>query len=86
MVRQYKELCRAYQCSARVYIHLNAGLKNMGSPDLLILFTSTISHKMVSCALREAKGANVRIARSHTSSMTALKNILEEHVTQEDAG
>lgn len=86
MVRQYKELCRSYQCSARVYIHLNAGLKNMGSPDLLILFTSTISHKMVSCALREAKGTHVRIARSHTSSMTALKSILDEHVTQEEVG
>lgn len=84
MIRKYKELCRAYRCNARVYTNMNAGLKNMGSPDLLVLFTSTISHTMVRCALREAKGDHVRIARSHTSSMAALKNILEEHVRQED--
>ena len=32
MVRQYKELCRSYNCSARVFTNMNAGLKNMGSP------------------------------------------------------
>ena len=29
MVRQYKELCRSYNCSARVFTNMNAGLKNM---------------------------------------------------------
>ena len=84
MVRQYKELCRSYHCSARVYTNMKAGLKNMGCPDLLVLFTSTISHTMARCALREARGEHVHIARSHTSSMAALKNILEEHMGQED--
>lgn len=27
MVRQYKELCRSYNCDARVYPKMNAGLK-----------------------------------------------------------
>ncbi len=83
MIRQYKELCRSYNCSVRVYTNMNAGLKNMGCPDLLVLFTSTISHTMVRCALREAKGGRVRIARSHTSSMAALRGILEKHIMQE---
>ncbi len=85
MVRQYKELCRSYNCNARVYTNMNAGLKNMGSPDLLVLFTSAISHTMVRCALREARGDHVRVARSHTSSMAALRDILERHVVQEEA-
>ena len=85
MVRQYKELCQSYNCNARVYTKMNAGLKNMGSPDLLVLFTSTISHTMVRCALREARGDHVRVARSHTSSMAALRGILERHVVQEEA-
>lgn len=80
MVRQYKDLCKAYQCKAKVYPKMNNGLKNIGMPDLLVLFTNTISHKMVRCALSETKGQNIRIARCHTSSMSALKNILEEHV------
>lgn len=55
------------------------GLKNIGSPDLLVLFTNTVSHKMIRCALSETRGQNIKIARSHSSSMAALKNILEEH-------
>lgn len=79
MTRQYKELCSAYKCKARVYSKMNSGLKKMGNPDLLVLFTNTVSHKMVRCALSETKGANTKIARSHSSSMAALKNILEMH-------
>ena len=83
IIRQYKELCRAYNCDARVYTNMKAGLKNMGSPDLLVLFTGAISHTMVRCALREARGEHVRVARSHTGSMAALRGILEEHAAQE---
>lgn len=58
-----------------------SGLKNIGSPDLLVLFTNTISHKMVRCALSEIKGQNIKIARSHSSSIAALKSILDTHVS-----
>lgn len=81
MVRQYKDLCKEYKCKAKVYPKMNSAMRNIGSPDLLVLFTSTMSHKMVRSALSEAKGQNVKIARSHTSSMVALKNILEEHTS-----
>ena len=81
MVRQYKELCRKYKCKARVYPKMESRLKDIGTPNLLVLFTNTVSHKMVRCALDEAKGRNVKIARSHSSSMAALKTILEEHIS-----
>ena len=48
--------------------------------DLLVLFTSTMSHKMVRVALDEVDGREVKIARSHTSSMAALRRILAENV------
>ncbi|MBR3383271.1 MAG: DUF2325 domain-containing protein [Clostridia bacterium] len=80
MTRRYKELCTEYNCKAKVYPKMTAGLKDIGSPDLLVLFTSTVSHKMIHCALSEAKSRNIKIARSHTSSMAALRSILEEHV------
>ena len=60
MIREYKELCREYQCKAKVYPKMSSALKNIGSPDLLVLFTSTISHKMVRCALSETKGRDTR--------------------------
>ena len=83
MVRQYKDLCAQYRCDAKVFAKTSGGLKNkIGCPDLLVLFTSTMSHKMLRYALNETKGQDSMIvARSHSSSMSALRNILEEHAS-----
>jgi hypothetical protein len=52
-------------------------MKNrIGSPDMLILFTHTVSHKLVQNALSNVPG-DTRIVRSHTSSLASLQNILE---------
>lgn len=80
MVRQYKDLCEEYQLKAKIYPKMSGGLRNAGAPDLLVLFTNTMSHKMVNYVMAEMKGNNTRIARSHTSSLSALKKILSEHV------
>lgn len=83
MVRQYKELCQSYQCRAKVFPKMEGGLKNkIGCPDLLILFTSTMSHKLLRGALSETKGKETVIVRSHSASMAALRNILDEHAAQ----
>ncbi len=80
MVRQYTDLCNQYECQAKVFVKPAGGLKNkLGTPDLMILFTGAMSHKMVRCALSELKGSETIIARSHSGSMTALRNILEQH-------
>lgn len=81
MVRQYKDLCSEYNCKTKVYPKMVGRMKDIGSPDLLVLFTNTVSHKMIRCALSEAKGKNTKIARCHSSSIAALKNILEEHAS-----
>lgn len=82
MERRYKELCASYDCKAKVYTKLVGSMKNIGSPDLLVLFTSTMSHKMLRTVISETKGQRIRIARSHTSSIAALKNILDTHVAE----
>ena len=80
MVREYKDLCREYQCKAKVYPKMSGAMKKLGSPDLLVMFTNTMSHKMVRCAMNEMKGQkNIRIVYSHASSKAALRSILEEH-------
>ncbi len=78
MTRRYMDLCGEYKCKAKVYPKMNNGLKNIGKPDLLILFTNTVSHKMIHCVLGDVD-SRTRIARSHSSSMAALRGILEEH-------
>ena len=80
MVCQYQNICKQYGCKAKVYPKENGSLrKKLGCPDLLILFTSTVSHKMVISAFQEAKRNNVPVARVPTSSATALHSVLSEH-------
>ena len=50
--------------------------KQIGSPDLIVLFTNTVSHKMVRCAVEEAEDAMQTLSRCHTSSKNALEEIL----------
>ena len=71
MVGQYKKICKNYT-------HMSADLnKQMGRPDVFILFTNTVSHKMVRCAVDEAKRSNAQVIRCHTSSSAALTDILK---------
>lgn len=79
MTRQYLDLCGKFKCKAKVYPKMSGSMKNIGSPDLLVVFTGTVSHKMLRCALCDLS-SSTRIARSHSSSMAALRGILEEHV------
>ena len=80
MVRQYKDICDDHGCRAKVFTQMKSGLKNkIGNPDLLVLFTSTMSHKMLRCALSEIKGSKATVVRSHSSSSEALRTILSEH-------
>ena len=56
MVCQYKKICKEHNCKAKVFTQMPAKLGNqIGSPDLIILFTNTVSHKMVRCAVAEAE-------------------------------
>ncbi len=82
MERQYRELCEAYRCEAKVYTKESGMSGKVGSPDLLVLFTGTMSHKMLQGTLREIRGKETVVARSHSSSMTALRGILEAHAKE----
>lgn len=80
MVCQYKDICKSHGCEAKVFVNEKGALKKkMGCPDLLILFTSTVSHRMVNSAVEGAKRNNVPIARVHTSSAAALNQVLLQH-------
>ena len=77
MVRQYHDICKAHKCKAKVFTQMTGDLKKqVGRPDLFVLFTNTVSHKMVKCALEEAKKNNIEVVRCHTSSQAALEEIL----------
>ena len=77
MEQQYKQICKKHNCKAKVFTRMSGNLKTqIGQPDLIILFTSTVAHKMVHCAVTEAQRYNIRVERSHTSSANALDTML----------
>ena len=83
MVCQYKKICKEHKCKAKVFTQMPAKLSSqIGSPDLIILFTDTVSHKMVKCALDGIDDGATRVVRCHTSSGTALSKILEDETPQ----
>lgn len=81
MEHRYKELCESCGCEAKVFTKPRGGLKRkLGAPDLMIFFTSTMSHKMLHGALREIEGQNTIVEHCRTSSLSALKSVLDKHV------
>lgn len=81
MVYKYEDICKSYGCKAKIFVKERGAIdKKIGSPDLLILFTNTVSHKMVISALGEAKRSSIPVCRSHSSSAAALSKILSEQV------
>lgn len=83
MERQYKSICRDFGCRAKVFTKMPADFKRqIGCPDLIILFTGTVSHKMAACAAQEAGRKNVQVAHCHQSSSCALKELLARHCSE----
>lgn len=81
MACQYEEICRQHGCKAKIFVKEKSSFKKkLGMPDLMILFTNTVSHKMVNSAVSEAKRNQIPIARSHSSSAAALASVLREYV------
>lgn len=77
MICRYQKICKSYHCKAKIFTQMSANLsQQIGNPDVLILFTNTVSHKMVRCAITKAEKGNTQIIRSHTSSGSALQEIL----------
>jgi hypothetical protein len=82
MVCLYKTICKEHGCKAKVFTQMVGNLKGqIGNPDLMILFTHTVSHKMVCGALQEAKSRKIPVERAHSSSACALKGILANYCT-----
>lgn len=81
MAGKYKAICNEHKCDAKIFFKLRCELKDrIGNPDIMILFTSTMSHEMRKCAIAATKGLNnVVVTRSNSSSATALQRILQAH-------
>ncbi len=79
MEHRYKQLCKDYNCSAQICTKFKDMKNKMGKPDMVILFTNTVSHKMVRKAMSSFSKDEYRIVHAHSSSISSLKKILSEH-------
>ena len=80
MENRYKEICKKYNHKSKVFTKMKSDFgSQIGCPDLVILFTSTVSHKMIRCAVTESERHHSRLERSHSSSASALIQILETY-------
>ncbi len=80
MVRQYMDICKKFNCKGKVFTQLPGNFKaQIGQADLIILFTSTVSHIMATGAVQEAARNHITVERSHSSSSSALKRILGQY-------
>ncbi len=85
MVCQYEKICKSHGCSTKIFAKENGSFrKKVGTPGLMILFTSTVSHKMVKSALDVAKKNNIPVERLHSSSASALNQLLAEYCMEQE--
>ena len=83
MERRYSQMCSRYGWKSKVFCKPQADMKNrIGKPDMLILFTHTVSHKLVQSVLPHVS-QDTSVVRSHSSSLASLQSILEENTAAE---
>jgi ABC-type uncharacterized transport system substrate-binding protein len=79
MHEEYKTIGKKLGHHIKVFTQMPTRFEKLiGKPDGMVLFTSTVSHKMVGIAVKEAKRKNIPVVRSHSSSATSLFEVLKE--------
>lgn len=77
---QYKKICKEYGCKCKVFTRCPANFQHqIGSPDMIVVFTKTVAHKMLKSACRQAEKNGTNIQYVHSSSAKALHEILTRH-------
>ena len=80
---RYKEICKRFGCKCKVFTQCPANFKNqIGNPDIVIVFTGTVAHKMVNVASGQAEKAGAFLKHCHSSSACALSDALTEYFDQ----
>lgn len=76
---RYKEICKKYGCKCKVFTQCPANFKGqIGSPDVIVIFTGTVAHKMLNVASVQAERSGARLVHCNSSSACALNDALEE--------
>ena len=81
---RYKDICKKFGCKCKVFTKCPANFQNqIGSPDIIIVFTKTVAHKMLNVASAQAAKTGAVIKHCNSSSAYALNEALSEHFLTE---
>ncbi len=76
----YKEICKKYGCKCKVFTQCPANFQNqIGNPELIVVFTKTVAHKMLSVASKQAEKNGTVIKHCNSSGACALNETLAEY-------
>ena len=74
MVCQYKQICKQFKCKAKVFTQMSAAMsKQIGSPDLIVLFTNTVS-----CLNKKIGNPDLVVLFTNTVSHKMVRCAVEE--------
>lgn len=77
---RYKEICRRHGCKCKVFTQCPADFKNqIGSPDIIVVFTGTVAHKMLNVAAAQAEKSGACLVHCHSSGACALNEVLTKY-------
>ncbi len=77
---RYKQICKKYGCKCKVFTQCPADFQNqLGNPDMIVVFTKTVAHKMLKCAVKQAERTGSTICYVNSSSANALSGALSQH-------
>ncbi len=80
MASRYKDICKSYNCKVKVFTKMQTDFENkLGTPDLMVVFTNTCSHKMLNSVNKKSGKRDIPVVKVHTASATALKSVLEQY-------
>lgn len=87
MATRYQDICKQYKWKSKVFTQLPADFENkIGQPDLLVVFTSTCSHKMLAGVKNRSEKRGIPVKHVHSASVSALKKLLECYEVKEHVG
>ncbi|MDD7183398.1 MULTISPECIES: DUF2325 domain-containing protein [Peptostreptococcus] len=79
MEKDYYKMAKNMGFKPKIYTTMSSQVKNsIGSPDAIIIMTSTVSHKLTKIVENQAKKMNIPIFRHKNSSKVAFSECLNE--------
>ena len=80
MATRYQDICKSFHVKSKVFTQMPADFENkIGSPDLVIVFTGTCSHKMLGSVKKHSERSGTPVRHLHSSSVSALKDLLTNY-------